>query len=278
MGGMANGALQLILALLGHSLKTVSQSAQRIAMHRLPVLRRPAIWLWLLSTLGTGYSVVVLLAAVSAGPVAVVGATSGSGLVIAALFSRFVSGEQVKKQEIIGIGAISISLVLVGIFTVPETSFQPRPLHVAAILGIITSLYAIPALLLIRSQALSGAFFSGIAGILAGFTAIFQKLSFAYEGSTKFILTLSWILLSILSFLIMQLALYRCDSILAVPVFYGHFTCIPVIGGVYFFGESLNPIQWFGALGALTATVYMASARIGMKQSGKVAAAVLPGR
>lgn len=180
--------MSVVVAFIGYSVQNVSQATQKIGLEILKTRKAKGLLVWLLATVGTGGSAIVILYAVSVGNVSLVGAMGGSGLVALTLFSRLVLKEDFGKREIAGIITILGAAVLIGAFA---RQSAPAPIRLTALfimLAAISGLYLLVLFLVRKKTRLAGIVFGGFAGALGGFVAQFQKVSTSTIGAESSII------------------------------------------------------------------------------------------
>lgn len=261
-----NGSLpSLLLAFLGYSILNISQACQKLGLSLWQRRRFAGGLVWSAGTAGTSAAVFVILAAVSLGDVALVGAMAGSGLASLALFSRFVLQERFGRRELAGIAVILSAAVLVGAFGNEPAAGEPALTALWLLFGGLCAACLLLWAALARSPA-AGLVIAGFAGALGGFVPVLQKVSVSEAARGLALLpgrgagggaaaTLSnpyaaaWIAVSVLSMLVLQLAHRREQAIRTVPAFAAAAIVVPLLGGLAVFGESLHMLQWAGVAG-----------------------------
>jgi len=264
--------LSLLIAFAGYSVQNISQASQKLAFLKMKDNRRTGVLIWGGATIGTGLSTLILLAAVSIGQVSLVGAMAGTGLVSMTIYSRFFIKQHVSRNEIVGIGLILVSAVLIGVFA-NEVSASVIEIKLLTMKLIIVSLiYGILWIIFNRKKRILAVLLGGFAGALGGFVSQFQKISTSVTGDGELItgsfmgmaallnpFTLFWILLSMSSMIVLQFAHKSGRPLRVIPAFSANYILVPVIGGVTCFGENLHPVQWIGVgiiiIGVLMITI-----------------------
>jgi drug/metabolite transporter (DMT)-like permease len=249
--------LSILLAFLGHSLHNIAQAGQKIALSTIP--RRPVggKLLWLGITVFTSASFLIVLAAISLGSVATVGAMAGTGLASLAVFSHFVMGEHLTWKHIVAIGGIIAGAALVGFFMGTPRFVAHRALLYWVLLGGVVLYVAL--WIALGKRSIQGVAIGSFAGFLGAYSQLFQKLGTSEldlrAGIGPFALavlrdpiTLIWVGLSVVSMVILQFAYGHGKAIQIIPSYTSTFIVVPVLGGVVMFGESLAVMQWVGVL------------------------------
>jgi len=270
--------LSLIVAFVGYSLLNISQAGQKIGLSLLKIRRLPGSLIWTAATLGTLGAALINLYALSLGSVSLVGAMAGSGLASLALFSWLVMKERVGAQELAGIGFIVAAALLIGGLARPSGSQTPRIEVLYAILGAVSVVYTVLWAVFHRRNPLMTTVIAGFSGTLGGFVALFQKLSTTEQGRSQSLArglgslqkqpglvsetlsnpyTLAWIAIGMLSMVVLQFAYRRGEAIRIIPSFSANYVVVPILGGMLVFGESLHPLQWFGAVLMVTGVLLL---------------------
>jgi len=243
--------------------------------------------IWILSTLSMPSSVFLILYAVSIGNASLVGAMSGSGLASLAVFSHLYMRERITRREVVGVFAIVAAAILIGSFRV-ETAVGELALTALYIyFPAVCATYLLLWLVFQKRSRVVGIVIAGLAGALGGFVPLFQKVStsplglsrallqFRFSNQTAFTSllhkganllsnpwALTWIVISLVSMVVMQFAYRRGKAIQLIPAFAGNTIAIPVVGGVFVFGERLHPFQWIGVI-MIFAGVLLLTLKIG---------------
>jgi uncharacterized membrane protein len=264
--------ISLLIAFAGYSVQNISQASQKIGFLKMKENRKMGMIIWGASTVGTGLSTLILLAAVSIGQVSLVGAMAGTGLVSMSVYSRFVMKEIPGKKEMAGVGLILISAVVIALFA-QDASKSVIEIKLLSLKLVIVSLIYITLWFIYRKRKkILCVVLGGYSGALGGFVSQFQKISTSgsldgqlvtgsFSGIETLLnpFTLFWILLSISSMVVLQFAHKNGQPMQVIPSFSANFILIPVIGGVTCFGEVLHTVQWVGVgviiIGVLMITI-----------------------
>lgn len=267
---MSSSLLVLLLAVTGYSILSVSQAGQKIGLHTIPVRPLRGWTIWAAATAGTAVSFFLVLAALGIGSVALVGAMTGTGMAALTVVSHHILGERVGRRELLGVSLIALGAGVVGV--VPfERSTGARTDILAIALTVVTVTY-LGATLIARRRQRRGIILGGLAGSLAAFSQLFQKMGTLTlsldEGVQALALDLirnTPILISIgitvLSMLIAQAAYTRGEAIRIIPSYTAHASAVPVLGGVVVFDERLGAVHWFGILLLFFGTMILVFAR-----------------
>ena len=165
--------IPLFVAFLGYSLQNISQASQKIGLVRMRENRKKGLMIWLLATLGTGSSALILLVAVSLGSVALVGAMAGTGLIALTVFSRLVMGETIGRRELTGVLLILSAAILIGASARVSGPAAITVDNLFAMLALVVVGYTAAWLLLRRRRKGLGFVIGGFAGALGGFVTQF---------------------------------------------------------------------------------------------------------
>ena len=233
--------------------------------------RQKGLWfklvVWCCGTGGIVASALLLFTALAYGPVTLIAALSGTGLIALALFSAFVLKEKVTREEVIGIGLIVAGTALAGYFEKWErianyglTNYSSRPVAVSALVGFSLALAAISAagtLYSIRNNyKFFGPIFGSISGFCGGISLFYQKGTMMYCGCTEIFADISavlrnpyfylFVVTGLGDFAVTQYALTRAKAVTVVPCYQSFYIVIPIIGGLLAYYESVNLIQMTG--------------------------------
>ena len=74
--------MSVVVAFIGYSVQNVSQATQKIGLEILKTRKAKGLVVWLLATVGTGGSAIIILYAVSVGNVSLVGAMAVRALLL----------------------------------------------------------------------------------------------------------------------------------------------------------------------------------------------------
>ena len=261
--------LTILLAFVGNSVLNISQAGQKIGLALMQRDRRRGALLWAGCLLGTTVAALIGWLAVSIGRVALVGAMAGSGLPSLALFSHLVMKERIRARELAGIALMVGSAVLIGLFQRELPPGEPSLRLLFSVLALLCAA-ALPAWAVLRRRSrIVGPLIAAFAGMLGGFVPVFQKVagSLAGRGSSFLASVLEmghwahrvanpftpfWILLSLASMVVIQFAYRHERAVRLIPYFTSCSILVPVLGGVFVFGERLQAAQWVGVALILT--------------------------
>lgn len=216
--------------------------------------------IWIGGSLLTTVAMALMFQALALGETSIIAALAGLGVVFLSLFSYFILKEPISKVEIFGIIFIIIGTVIVGYFgSKEEKIFSVNKYS----LIIYTIVLFIMFFILVLYSALNNYKFAGIAfglfsGMLGGIGLIFQKIvastppgfdlsNFASVVTCfKSIYFVIWVILSLSSFVVIQIAYQHGKAVTIVPSFSSSTIIIPIVGTLFIFNEKVLIIQWFG--------------------------------
>jgi drug/metabolite transporter (DMT)-like permease len=248
---MNNQVLSIFFAFIGSSMINIGQAIQKIGMDT-PAEKLKKKWgIWAGGTCFTMAGPFVILYATSLGGATIVGAMSGTGLAVLALFSHFVMKEKIKINELAGVAIILAASVIIGVFSTGGNTASIINLQTLYVfIGIITLLYVIFTIISLLANKLEGLVLGGFAGATGGIVVLFQKVTTSNPTGASSLFTnpffYTWIIVSLVSFLIMQFSYKKDKAIRIVPSFSANFILIPVLGGIICYSEVLSVLQWIG--------------------------------
>ena len=279
--------ISLIVAFSGYSIHAIALAGQKIGLAVARERRTRGLVIWILSTLSMPLAILLILYAVSIGNASLVGAMSGSGLTSLAVFSHLYMHEGITKRELVGILTIISAAILIGSFRVEAAVGEPTLTALYRFLPAVCGTYLLLWFCFRRRRQIVGIVIAGFAGALGGFVPLFQKVSTGSFGLSRALLrlhfrtetaftsllqkganllsnpwALAWIIISLVSMVVMQFAYRRGKAIQLIPAFAGNTIAIPVVGGVFVFGERLHPFQWIGVI-MIFAGVLLLTLKIG---------------
>jgi uncharacterized membrane protein len=257
-----------------------------VVTHPREMLRRKNLFkllVWLLGTAGIVSSAFFIFAACAYGPVTIVGALSGTGLVALVLFSVFALKEPFGAAEAVGIAAILIGTALAGYFEgwsgitghrLPNPSgLRIAVTHVVGMGLAATALAAAAAVYSWRSgNRYFGIIFGSISGFCGGLSVFFQKGAMLTCGCSDLFADIPaalrnpffylFAVTGILDFVVTQYALTRSKAVTVVPCYQSFYMAIPILGGIVGYYDGINAAQLLG-IAFLLAGVIVLSLFIG---------------
>jgi drug/metabolite transporter (DMT)-like permease len=235
---------------------------------------------WCLGTAGMVASTFLTFAACAYGPVTIVAALSGVGLIALALFSAFVLKETIGRRELLAIGLILLGTVLAGYFDrwerIANYGLPAKNGELIAWRNLVLFSLAVVALSmgmavysLRRHQRAFGAIFGGIAGICGGISVFFQKASLIYCGCADIFADVAaavrnpyfhlFIVSGLLDFFVIQYALSKAKAVTVVPSYQSFYIGVPIVGGLAAYFERVNFIQLVGMVFLLRGVTILSS-------------------
>jgi drug/metabolite transporter (DMT)-like permease len=252
---MSDSVLVLACAVAGYSILSISQAGQKVGLHRIPHAPVHGWGIWALATTGTAVSFFLVLVAIGIGSVALVGAMTGTGMAALTVFSHYILHEHVGRREVLAVSAIALGAGLAG--AVPlGTGGSPRTTILYWALGIVLFTYGVIATVAGKTH-WRGVILGGLAGSLAAFSQLFQKLGTLSlsldDGFAALVIDLvtnrpilTSVVITVVSMLVAQLAYTRGQAIRIIPSYTAHASAVPVVGGVVVFDEKLEVLHWLG--------------------------------
>ncbi len=267
---MSSSVIVLLCAVAGYSILSISQAGQKIGLHTIPERPRRGWAIWILSTIGTALSFFLVLAAIGIGSVALVGAMTGVGMASLTIFSRYVLREHVGRREIAAVVAVAIGAGLVGVVPL-DTTGSARTEWLYWSVGVAIAVYGGAAVSVGRRHH-RGMILGGLAGSMAAFSQLFQKLgAFSFtvdQGLLALVVSVATnrailisVAITVVSMLVAQVAYTRAQAIRVIPSYTAHASAVPVVGGMLVFDERLQPLHWFGVVILFAGTMVLVLGR-----------------
>jgi len=243
-----------------------------------PALAHPRAWsrdkallfklfIWCLGTAGIVASALLLFTALAYGPVALVAALSGTGLIALAFFSAFALKEKVTKHEVIGIALIVAGTTLAGYFEkydrlasygIADNSGQSVALGslLAFSLAVVAASAAGAIYSIKNDYRLFGPIFGSISGFCGGISVFYQKGAMMFCGCQQIFADIPavlrnpyfylFVVTGLADFAVTQYALTQAKAVTVVPCYQSFYIVIPVIGGILAYYERVNIVQVAG--------------------------------
>lgn len=225
------------------------------------------IFVWFLGTGGIVASAFFMFAAAAYGPISLLAALSGTGLVALWLFSTFVLKEPVGPAELTGIGFIIVGTVLAGWvdawpalatygLAAPAAGTMNVPNLVAFSL-VVAALSVAAAAWSVRHQyRYFGVIFGSISGFCGGISIFYQKAAMLHCACADIFEDIPaalqnpffylFALTGVGDFLVTQVALTRAKAVTVVPCYQSWYLLVPVVGGVFCYYERFTLAQAAG--------------------------------
>ncbi|MEX2442439.1 MAG: hypothetical protein WD492_02455, partial [Alkalispirochaeta sp.] len=269
---MSTSMIVLLCAVAGYSILSISQAGQKIGLHTIADSPRKGWMIWILSTTGTAVSFFLVLAAIGMGSVALVGAMTGVGMASLTVFSRYVLRERVGRREIAAVVAVAAGAGLVGVVPL-DTSGVARTELLYWFVGAAIAVYGGAAISVGRRHH-RGIILGGLAGSMAAFSQLFQKLgTFSFtvdQGVWALVISVATnrailisVVITVVSMLVAQVAYTRAQAIRVIPSYTAHASAIPVLGGMIVFDERLQLLHWSGVAILFAGTMVLVRGRRG---------------
>ncbi|MBZ0272627.1 EamA family transporter [bacterium] len=230
---------------------------------------------WCAGTAGMVASTFLTFTACAYGPVTIVAALSGVGLVALAIFAAFVLREKIGRAEIQAIALILAGTLLAGYFErwprfksygfTPDTAAAVWPAPVSSIhlpnLVVFALVAASISIALVfwcvrHGYRGAGVILGGVAGIGGGMSVFFQKACmirctcddiFAdIPAALRNPFFYLFIATGLADFAIVQIALAKAKAVTVVPSYQALYIIIPIAGGVAAYYDQGNAIQLAG--------------------------------
>jgi len=242
---------------------------------------------WCLGTAGIVASPFLVFKACAYGPVTIIAALSGTGLIALALFSTGVLKERIGRNELAGIVAIIIGTGLAGYFEkwerIANYSMEHavgKQMHVGNMVIIscmIVGLSVVAATYCWKNNyRFFGIIFGSISGFCGGISVFYQKGAMLLCGCEDIFSDIPAVVRNpffylfaisgILDFLVTQYALRRSRSVTVVPSYQSFYIAIPLVGGIFAYYESINLVQLGGIVlllvGVILLSVYVAREQV----------------
>jgi len=277
------GVLGAVAVSLGKGLQKYGVDSLATGMRAFARGNRWKLFVWCLGTAGIVSSAFFIFAACAHGPLTIVGALSGTGLVALVLFSTFVLKEPLGNSEKLGIAAIVVGTFIAGYFdgdprapSLQLTNFSGTVLDIGhtitlglCLLGLC---FGAAAWSWRRNFARFGLIFGSISGVCGGISVFFQKGAVLYcqcgdvfddiPAALRNPFFYLFALTGILDFLVTQYALSRAKAVTVVPCYQTFSMLVPMAGGVFACHDALNVPQVAG-IALLLCGVVLLSVHIG---------------
>lgn len=262
-----HGMLSIIIAVFAYSLIDVSKTFQKVGIHKWETSRLKGGVIWSLGILGGMIASFLILYAVSAGSVILVGSLAGTGLVAVIIIARISLHERVGPVQIAAIAAIIAGPFFMAGASKYDVDIKFNMTALWFFFAGINLPWVIGIAMLARKKSL-GLILAIGGGILSGLVVVFQKLAGSPIGQEAAIglefsqhipdfvqtaarvmlnpYSAAWIFLSIISTIALQIAHKLQQAVRSIPIFNGGVILTPVLAGLLVFSEQLKPIQWIG--------------------------------
>ena len=276
----SNQFLAVVLGLLAFALLNTGMGTQKYAAEvwfsGKTILKtaenRKKLGIWFFGLFQVGIAMILLSVAVSMSNISTISPLSGFGLVVLAVFSYYILGEQLTKKEIIAVGIVLTGTCWLGIH-LQKPANQPVD---ESLLWIVLGVTLLPPVFgclysYKNNWKWAGPIFSSCGAIIASFALIFPKL-FSNEISllesnvsngliaiTKNPYVYLYILFNLAAMVPLQIAYRYGKAFVVIPIYSAMYMILPILFGVILFEEHLFSQQWLGILiviaGVITLTM-----------------------
>jgi uncharacterized membrane protein len=261
------GVLSAVSLCLGKGLQKYGVD---VIVHPKTMLRRDnlfKLFVWCLGTSGMVASALLLFTACAYGPITIIAALSGTGLIALALFSTWVLKERIGRSEIAGIILIVAGTALAGYFekwpgvaNVSLAAAPARPFNATTTvlfsLGVVALSLGMAAYSLKNHYRFFGPIFGSISGFCGGISIFYQKGTMIYCRCDAIFADIPavlrnpffypFVITGLLDFLVTQYALTRSKAVTVVPCYQSFYIALPIGGGILAYYESFNVLQLAG--------------------------------
>ncbi len=256
------------LAMLTPAIENIGLGLQKLAIDKIPAANgrlKKSGWtfVWILGFALTIVVALLIFKTMSLGNASTVGAFSGFGLIVLALFSRFVLKEKILPRELIGILIIMSGTSLIGYFshghqnTSVDYDSEKLLIFILCQACLIGAGFAVT----VKAPRLAGVILGIIAGSIAGLSVTTQKiLSHTFLGLFRdplhadyaaiALTPVTWIMVlyGIGGVVLLQFAYKKGKAVQVVPSRATGAILTPLIAGVALLNESVPPLSLLGTL------------------------------
>ena len=271
--------LSIVLGLIAYALLNTGMGTQKHAAEiwfsDLSVwsrTQRPKLGIWLLGLLQVGLALLLLPLSISCGSISTVAPLSGFGLLVLALFSRFVLCEVLDRRDLGGIGAVALGTLWLGFHLAPSPARPVETSWLWVSMGLALSLAGLACWIALRHRrSWIAPVFSAAAAVLATFTLFFPKLFAAdlallERGAAPALRALAgnpyaylYVLFNVGALIPLQVAYRHGRAAVVVPIYSSLTLLLPILGAVLLFGERLPAAQILGIVVILGGVALLSS-------------------
>jgi len=271
--------LSITLGLIAYALLNTGMGTQKHAAEiwfsDLPIWsreQRAKLGIWLLGLLQVGLALLLLPLSISYGSISTVAPLSGFGLLVLALFSRFVLGEFLDRRDLGGIAAVALGTLWMGLHLAPSPSRPVDTSWLWASMGLALCLAWFAGWIAVRhGRTWIAPVFSAAAAVLATFTLFFPKLfaddlALLERGTASALLALAhnpyvylYVLFNVGALIPLQVAYRHGRAAVVVPIYSSLTLLLPILGAVLLFGERLPAAQILGIVVILGGVALLSS-------------------
>ena len=288
---MDDRALGILIMLVSTSMMNIGAVIQKKAVDRLPpfegrpvlenvrnVMRTP---LWLCGWMMGLAAIVSNMAALGMADISTIQPLNGFGLAVLAIFSRYYLGERLTPLTLLGVGAVIVGVVLIGVTATESREFtETRELlasytHLRALLALGGAMAMIFALWAVarRSGRIAGVLYAFVAAASSVVGLTFSKGLFGIPHlvgwGTALIMWPMWVLaalmipFSTLAMFLQQMSFQKGRAVVVTPVFAATSVVLPLAVGALVFGETVG---WTTIAAVLS--IVIGVVLLGMREKG----------
>ena len=238
--------------------------AQGWAMFRSPHNKDLGVWLLGMSlTFSFGISQWIAMRFVD-NP-SLITAMNGFGLVALVLFAIKIIGEHITRRELVGIGIIVISTVIMAYFQAPTkaySDFNTTALVVGALIPL--GLFGILSAYALKTGRMWGFAFGGLSGSFNAIPSMLLKISWLIVGHEASVIAqlrhpylYVALLMGIVATATTQVGFWRDRAIIVVPTFISLNMIVPAVLEYFIFGVSLQLVQYLAMAGVIGGVIFL---------------------
>nr|MDO8133448.1 hypothetical protein [Candidatus Njordarchaeum guaymaensis] len=236
---------------------------------------------WLIGAVMTFVSAYFSLWTLATGSVSLIAALGGIGLVALALFSFFILKERINRVMLIGMTLIGVGSTIFGFLTVASVGVYINVEGLIAFIVVTLGFSLVIALYSVKHGYRHGGVILGaVSGLAAGIGVTLEKCSVA-SGSVNLQLLYNmffyaWVIASVVSFLVAQLAFIKATAITVVPSYNSATLVLPQIGAMLVFAEYLDLVQWLAIVLLIIGIVLLTRFKVEPPKEPKVSRRRVP--
>ena len=273
--------LSIILGIIGVIFNQIGFVIQKLGVHILftesgPLFNNKDFWTWVLGTLLTTVSAIIVFIAISIGQISIVQSLTGFGPVVIAILVTFYFKEKLLPIEwfalfISSVGVIFLSLASFSVGT-SEHLLDEQDFFLVSTFLIGSILIFGWFLKNVHYLQLQPGFTEGIiSGLIGGFPSLFAKLAIANLLSLHIFHWSIFALIGtqIIAFLLLQKGFHLASNIaIVVNLFTSMSILLPVVLAIVFYNEKIVVLQLVGVLLLLVADIFLGTRVAELKRSG----------
>lgn len=174
---------------------------------------------------------------------------NGVGLILLTIFAITILKEEISMNEYLAIFCIVIGIGFSTIFSTETGENYDNTIFLVITLLLFIITVTLIILRILNNQIFHSVIESILAGILAVYSAFMAKNTSVFtEDWLSILFVILFFVFQYLSWVFMQLAYSTGKATTAVPIYTALLIILPIIGGVFIYGELLNLIQAIGIL------------------------------